>query len=208
MVVRTDTSEAAIAAQDGVLELLLAQPPARLPGLRQGRRVPAAGQHVRASAAGESRFTEEKRHFEKPLPLVRQIVLDRERCIMCYRCVRFTREIAGDEALDASSSAAPSSEIATFAGRAVRLAVLRQHDRALPGRRADQPPVPLRARPWDIVTDAVGLRALPGRLQHPGRRAQQRGSSAACSRDNLEVDDGWLCDRGRFALRRRSGPTA
>ena len=71
------------------------QPPAGLPGLRQGRRVPAAG-HLLRLGRGRSRFIEPKRHFKKPLELSPLVAIDRERCILCYRCVRFSQEIAED----------------------------------------------------------------------------------------------------------------
>ena len=72
------------------------QPPARLPGVRQGRRVPAAGPDARPTGPGESRMVEEKRHFEKPIPISDLVHLDRERCILCDRCTRFAKEVAGD----------------------------------------------------------------------------------------------------------------
>ena len=66
------------------------QPSARLPGVRQGRRVPAPGHHIRMGPRA-SRVIEPKRHFQKPLALSPVIAIDRERCILCYRCVRFPR---------------------------------------------------------------------------------------------------------------------
>ena len=72
------------------------QPPARLPGLRQGRRVPAAGPDVHARSRARAGYVEEKRHYEKPIPISDLVLLDRERCILCDRCTRFADEVAGD----------------------------------------------------------------------------------------------------------------
>ena len=69
------------------------QPPARLPRLRQGRRVPAPGPHVPLRAR-LTRMRSTKRTFEKPIPISPTIALDRERCILCYRCTRFCEEVA------------------------------------------------------------------------------------------------------------------
>ena len=141
------------------------QPPAGLPDLRQGRRVPAPGQHVqvrpRRSAASPRRSATRTRRS----PARTAIVLDRERCIMCYRCVRFQQEIPGDEALAAVDRGARQRD-RHARGRDLRLAVLRQHDRALPGRRADQPPVPLQGPALGPRAHAVDLHRLRGRLQH------------------------------------------
>ena len=71
------------------------QPPARLPGLRQGRRVPAAGPDVPLRARPHAHDVP-KRTFDKPIPISPHIALDRERCILCYRCTRFSESVAED----------------------------------------------------------------------------------------------------------------
>src|SRR5205807_1342580 len=103
-----------IAAQNGVLELLLANHPLDCPICDKGGECPLQDNTFRYGP-GTSRFTEEKRHKEKAFPLGEQIVLDRERCIMCYRCVRFHQEIPGDEAL-AAVARGSETEIATLTG--------------------------------------------------------------------------------------------
>src|SRR5438105_6803924 len=113
MVVHTTTPEV-IAAQNGVLELLLANHPLDCPICDKGGECPLQDNTFRYGP-GASRFTEEKRQNEKAYPLGEQIVLDRERCIMCYRCVRFHQEIPGDEAL-AAVDRGGDSEIATLSG--------------------------------------------------------------------------------------------
>src|SRR5437762_13994763 len=82
-------------AQDGMLELLLINHPLDCPVCDKGGECPLQDQTL-AFGPGESRFTEEKRHFEKPIPISDVVLLDRERCIQCARCTRFADEIAGD----------------------------------------------------------------------------------------------------------------
>src|SRR6184192_385280 len=113
MVASSDGTEA-IAAQNGVIELLLANHPLDCPICDKGGECPLQD-NTFEYGPGASRFTEEKRHKEKAFPLGERIVLDRERCIMCYRCVRFHQEIPGDEALAATERGA-NSEIATLDG--------------------------------------------------------------------------------------------
>src|SRR5947208_1799549 len=113
MIVHTNTPDV-IAAQNGVIELLLANHPLDCPICDKGGECPLQDNTFRYGP-GASRFTEEKRHKEKALPLGPNIVLDRERCIMCYRCVRFHQELPGDEALAAVDRGA-ESEIATLDG--------------------------------------------------------------------------------------------
>ena len=76
------------------------QPPARLPGLRQGRRVPAAepGDEQRPGRLAASTST--KRTFPKPIAISSNVLLDRERCVLCQRCTRFSEQIAGDPFID------------------------------------------------------------------------------------------------------------
>ena len=85
--------------QDGVLEFLLINHPLDCPVCDRGGECPLQDQTL-AFGPGESRFIEEKRHFEKPIPLSELVLLDRERCIQCARCTRFADEIAGDPLID------------------------------------------------------------------------------------------------------------
>ena len=86
-------------AQDGVLEFLLINHPLDCPVCDRGGECPLQDQTL-AFGPGESRFVEEKRHFEKPIPISDLVLLDRERCIQCGRCTRFAAEIAGDPLID------------------------------------------------------------------------------------------------------------
>ena len=94
MVVDTE-SPATKKAQDGVLEFLLINHPLDCPVCDKGGECPLQD-NAYAYGPGESRFVEEKRHFEKPIPISDLVLLDRERCILCDRCTRFAKEVAGD----------------------------------------------------------------------------------------------------------------
>ena len=94
MVVDTE-SEIVKKAQEGVLEFLLINHPLDCPICDKAGECPLQDQTM-AYGPGESRFVEEKRHFEKPIPISEIILLDRERCILCARCTRFSDEISGD----------------------------------------------------------------------------------------------------------------
>src|SRR5438034_8779023 len=153
MTAHSDNPEA-IAAQNGVIELLLANHPLDCPICDKGGECPLQD-NTFEYGPGKSRFTEEKRHKDKAFPLGERIVIDRERCIMCYRCVRFHQEIPGDEALAAVQRGA-DAEIATLGGE--------PYDSIFAGNTIELCPVGaltsrqyrFRARPWDLVrTDSV-----------------------------------------------------
>ncbi|GAA1849775.1 NADH-quinone oxidoreductase subunit G [Myceligenerans crystallogenes] len=96
MVVRTQaTSEVADKAQQGVMELLLMNHPLDCPVCDKGGECPLQNQAM-SNGRADTRFEDVKRTFPKPIPVSSQILLDRERCVLCQRCTRFQDEIAGD----------------------------------------------------------------------------------------------------------------
>lgn len=100
MDVRTQrTSAEADKAQHGVMELLLINHPLDCPVCDKGGECPLQNQAM-SNGRGTSRFVDIKRTFPKPIAVSTQILLDRERCILCQRCTRFSREIAGDPFID------------------------------------------------------------------------------------------------------------
>ena len=100
MVIKTQhTSEVARRAQEGVMEFLLINHPLDCPICDKGGECPLQNQAM-SEGRESSRFIDAKRTYRKPLKLTSQILLDRERCILCQRCVRFGKEIAGDPFLD------------------------------------------------------------------------------------------------------------
>ncbi|MDQ3811142.1 MAG: molybdopterin-dependent oxidoreductase, partial [Chloroflexota bacterium] len=180
---------------NGVIELLLANHPLDCPICDKGGECPLQDNAFNFGL-GTSRFNEQKRHKEKAFPLGPRIVLDRERCIMCYRCVRFHQEIAGDEAL-AAVQRGPESEIATLPGET--------YDSMFAGNTIELCPVGaltnrqyrFQARPWDLVrTPSVCNGCAVGCNLEVHSRSER--VLRVVSRENPAVDDGWLCDRGRF----------
>jgi NADH-quinone oxidoreductase subunit G len=113
MVVNTQhTSAEAKRAQEGVLELLLINHPLDCPVCDKGGECPLQNQAM-SHGRPESRFVDVKRVFEKPLALSSEILLDRERCVLCQRCTRFSKEIAGDAFIDLQNRGA-MQQIGTF----------------------------------------------------------------------------------------------
>src|SRR3979411_1982154 len=100
MVVRTQkTSAGADKAQQGVMELLLINHPLDCPICDKGGECPLQNQALKHGRA-DSRFHDTKRVFPKPIAVSTQVLLDRERCVLCQRCTRFSQQIAGDNFLE------------------------------------------------------------------------------------------------------------
>ncbi len=194
MVVHTNTADV-VAAQNGVIEFLLENHPLDCPICDKGGECPLQD-NTFAYGLGTSRFVEEKRHKEKAYPLSDRIVLDRERCIMCYRCVRFHQEISGDESL-AAIDRGSDTEIGTLPGES--------YDSIFSGNTIELCPVGaltsrtyrFKARPWDLVrTPSICSGCAVGCNVTVHSRTETVLRLVA--RDNPAVDDGWLCDVGRF----------
>jgi NADH-quinone oxidoreductase subunit G len=193
--VAASRSAPAVAAQKAVLEFLLANHPLDCPICDKGGECPLQDNTFRFGL-GVSRFVEPKRKLAKALPLSDRIVLDRERCIMCYRCVRFHDEIVGDQAISATQRAG-ETQIATLPGESF--------DSPFSGNTVDICPVGallsrqyrFQARPWDLTRTpslctgcAVGCNVL---LDSRGGRLLRM-----VPRENMAVNNEWLCDYGRW----------
>ena len=183
-------------AQDGVLEFLLINHPLDCPVCDKGGECPLQDQTL-AYGPGETRFVEEKRHFEKPVPISELVLLDRERCIQCSRCTRFAAEVAGEAQIDFIGRG-EQLQVATFPELALQLVLLGQHRADLPGGRTHRPPYRFAARPWDLdqvestcTTCSVGCRVA---VQSSANRLTR-----LLGIDIDPVNHGWLCDKGRFA---------
>ncbi|HTP23473.1 MAG TPA: NADH-quinone oxidoreductase subunit NuoG [Solirubrobacteraceae bacterium] len=207
MVVHTQTDRVHH-AQNAIVEFLLVNHPLDCPVCDKGGECPL--QDITFGwGLGRSRFIEPKRHFEKPLALSPLVAIDRERCILCYRCVRFSQEIAEDYQLVFESRGAHTfvgthnghPYVAPFSGNIVELCPV--------GALTSQP-YRFRARPWDIE-GAGGICTLcPSQcnVEFTVRdekvvRVRSRDATGAATGGgpggNPDVDDGWLCDKGRFA---------
>ncbi|MFT4035982.1 MAG: NADH-quinone oxidoreductase subunit NuoG [Patulibacter sp.] len=195
MVVNT-TAPKVKAAQESVLEFLLVNHPLDCPVCDKGGECPL--QDISYGwGRGLSRVAEPKRHFTKPLELSPLIAIDRERCILCYRCVRFSQEVSEDHQLVFLERGADTyvgtfdshPYVAPFSGNIIELCPVG----ALTSR-----PYRFRARPWDIEGGGTICTYCPGQCNVTHTVRDER-VLRTLSRINEEVDDGWLCDKGRFA---------
>src|SRR4051794_18088012 len=195
MVVHTQTQRVHD-AQRAVVEFLLINHPLDCPVCDKGGECPL--QDITYGwGPGTSRFIEPKRHFKKPLELSPLIAIDRERCILCYRCVRYSQEVAEDYQLVLHQRGAASfvgtfdghPYVAPFSGNIIELCPVG----ALTSRAYR-----FRARPWDIEGAGTVCAGCPAQCNVELTVRDER-VLRVLSRDHDEVDDGWLCDKGRFA---------
>jgi len=195
MVVHT-RSEQVKTAQQGVVEFLLLNHPLDCPVCDKGGECPL--QDISFGwGAGTSRFVDQKRHFVKPLELSPLIAIDRERCILCYRCVRFSQEISEDYQLVLAERGA-HSYVATFDGRPYEAPFSGNIIELCPVGALTSQPYRFRARPWDVEGSGSVCTLCPAQCNVTLTVRDER-VLRVLSRQHPEVDDGWLCDRGRFA---------
>ncbi len=195
MVVHTQTTRVH-EAQEAVVEFLLINHPLDCPVCDKGGECPL--QDISFGwGPGRSRFIEPKRHFQKPLELSPLIAIDRERCILCYRCVRYSQEIAEDYQLVLQERGA-ASYVATFDGHPYVAPFSGNIIELCPVGALTSRPYRFRARPWDIEQSGSICTMCPGQCNVSFTVRDDR-VLRVLARDNHEVDDGWLCDRGRFA---------
>jgi len=196
MKIATD-SPTAKRMQEGMLELFLANHPLDCPVCDKGGECPLQDQAF-SHGPGESRYVEEKRHFEKPIPISELVFLDRERCILCDLCTRFADEVAGDPLISftfrgntTQVNTFPDEPFASyFSGNTVQIC---------PVGALTAKPYRFKARPWDLeqaestcTTCAVGCRTVVQSSRDELLRYQ--------GVDNDAVNRGWLCDKGRFGF--------
>ncbi|MBI4942503.1 MAG: NADH-quinone oxidoreductase subunit G, partial [Actinobacteria bacterium] len=219
MVVRTQqTSPVAEKAQRGVMELLLINHPLDCPVCDKGGECPLQNQAM-ANGQASTRFTETKRTFPKPIRISTQVLLDRERCVLCQRCTRFSKEIAGDPFIDLQMRGA-KQQIGTFSPTVLGFhsEVPTQGDAMLDesgqpfasyfsGNTVQICPVGaltgaayrFRSRPFDLVS-------TPGVCEHCAsgcaiRVDHRRGSVLRrLADDDPAVNEEWNCDKGRWAF--------
>ncbi|TAK31298.1 MAG: NADH dehydrogenase (quinone) subunit G [Chloroflexota bacterium] len=200
MVVNTGTP-AVVQARKAILEFLLINHPLDCPICDKGGECPLQDNTFKYGPA-VSNYADVKRHFVKPIRLSKYIVLDRERCIMCTRCVRFCREIAGDESLTFVNRGT-WSEVGVlqgrvfdspFSGNTIDLCVVGALTSAL---------YRFRSRPWDLCpTPSVCTRCSVGCNVNYDMRTEgvlrKQAIQRVSPRTNEDVNEPWLCDRGRF----------
>ncbi|MFI7210656.1 NADH-quinone oxidoreductase subunit G [Micromonospora maritima] len=211
MVVRTQlTSPVAKKAQEGVMELLLLNHPLDCPMCDKGGECPLQNQAM-STGRTDSRFHEHKREYPKPLPISTQVLLDRERCVLCQRCTRFSEEIAGDKFIDLMGrssheeiniyrddayGADPGDEAGDvpfnsyFSGNTVQICPVG----ALTGTQYR-----FRSRPFDLVSSpSVCEHCSAGCAQ---RTDWRRGKVLRrLAGDDPAVNEEWNCDKGRWGF--------
>jgi NADH-quinone oxidoreductase subunit G len=197
MVIRTaQTSEKAAEGQEATLEFILVNHPLDCPVCDKGGECPLQDLTFRWGP-GNTRMTFPKRTFEKPIPISPTIALDRERCILCYRCTRFSESVAEDGQLVALNRGA-QSVIATFEDEPYRAPFSGNVIELCPVGALTSTQYRFEARPWEIqnVPTVCGLCPVGCNIQATTREGKVK---RILSRNHPEVDEGWLCDKGRFA---------
>lgn len=198
MVVRTQlTSEAADKAQHGVMELLLINHPLDCPMCDKGGECPLQNQAM-SNGRSDSRFTDVKRTFAKPINISAQVLLDRERCILCARCTRFSEQIAGDPFIDMQERGA-LQQVGIYANEPFESYFSGNTVQICPVGALTGTAYRFRARPFDLVSSpSVCEHCASGCAQRTDHR---RGKVLRrLAGDDPEVNEEWNCDKGRWAF--------
>src|SRR5689334_12759579 len=198
MVIKTQlTSEVADKAQHGVMELLLINHPLDCPICDKGGECPLQNQAM-SNGRADSRFREVKRTFPKPIAISSNVLLDRERCVLCQRCTRFSEQIAGDPFIDllergAQQQIGTSDEVpfqSYFSGNTVQIC---------PVGALTSASYRFRARPFDLrSTDSVCEHCASG-CAHP-TYDRRDNVTRRLSADDPEVNEEWNCYNGWWAI--------
>ncbi|HET9723074.1 MAG TPA: NADH-quinone oxidoreductase subunit G [Actinomycetota bacterium] len=204
MVVYTQNrSEPAHRAQVANLEFLLINHPLDCPICDRGGECPLQDQTM-TFGPGESRYIEPKRTYEKPILLSAAVALDRERCVLCARCTRFCDEISGDRFIELFARGA-GERVSIAAGEDFRSPFSGNTIQICPVGALTATSYRFVARPFDLSrADSVCSHCAAGCNVTVDLR---RGEVVrVLARDNLDVNDAWLCDKGRFAHRFADAP--
>ena len=197
LVVRTAaTSEQSAEGQNAVLEFILLNHPLDCPDCDKGGECPLQDLTFRYGP-GATRMAFPKRTFDKPIPISPLIALDRERCILCYRCTRFSEQVAEDGQLVALERGA-NSYIATFEDEPYRAHFSGNVVELCPVGALTSTVYRFRGRPWEIqnVPTVCGLCPVGCNTWATTREGKV---ARILSRNHPEIDEGWICDKGRFA---------
>ncbi len=204
MIVRTQvTSESAEKAQRGVMELLLINHPLDCPVCDKGGECPLQNQ---AMAAGrtESRFTETKRTYPKPIPLSAEILLDRERCVLCARCTRFAEQVAGDPSIELLERGAVQ-QVGIFGDEPFDSYFSGNTVQICPVGALTNTEYRFRARPYDLTSSPSVCEHCAGGCAQ--RTDHRRGTVLRrLAGDDPQVNEEWNCDKGRWAFKYATEP--
>jgi NADH-quinone oxidoreductase subunit G len=198
MVVRTQlTSEMARKAQEGTLEFLLINHPLDCPICDKGGECPLQNQTL-TNGPGDSRFRDVKRTYAKPIAISAQVLLDRERCVLCARCTRFSQQIAGDPFIELFERGA-LEQVAIYTDEPFESYFSGNTIQICPVGALTSTQYRFRARPFDLVT-------TPGACEHCASGCALRIDSRRntvlrrLAGTDPAVNDEWNCDKGRWAF--------
>jgi NADH-quinone oxidoreductase subunit G len=198
MVVRTHmTDDAAKRAQEGTLELLLINHPLDCPMCDKGGECPLQDQAL-AHGANISRFVDEKRRYDKPVAVSAQVLLDRERCVLCARCTRFSEQISGDPFIELFERGA-LEQVAIYEDEPYESYFSGNVIQICPVGALTSTDYRFKARPFDVVsTPSVCEHCSAGCTQ----TIQSRNGTIQrqLARTNMDVNEAWNCDKGRFTF--------
>jgi NADH-quinone oxidoreductase subunit G len=197
------TSGVARAGQEGNLELLLINHPLDCPMCDKGGECPLQDQTL-AHGPGETRFIETKRRYEKPIKISETVLLDRERCVLCARCTRFSSEIAGDPFIELFERGA-LEQVAIYEDEPYESYFSGNVVQICPVGALTSPSYRFQARPFDLSsTDGVCNHCAAGcNLRIDARRGLVTRQLA---RDDDDVNEAWNCDRGRYGFAYAQSP--
>ncbi|MCZ2811511.1 NADH-quinone oxidoreductase subunit G [Modestobacter sp. VKM Ac-2979] len=199
MVVQTQlTSPVADKAQQGTMELLLVNHPLDCPVCDKGGECPLQNQAM-SNGRAESRFVETKRTYPKPLPISTQVLLDRERCVLCARCTRFSQQVAGDPFIELFERGA-LEQVAIYEDEPFESYFSGNTTQICPVGALTSATYRFRARPFD-------LRSEPSVCEHCASGCAQRTDyrrgtvTRRLAGEDPAVNQEWNCDKGRYAFR-------
>ncbi|HLM07741.1 MAG TPA: NADH-quinone oxidoreductase subunit G [Blastococcus sp.] len=199
MVVQTQlTSPAADKAQQGTMELLLINHPLDCPVCDKGGECPLQNQAM-SNGRTETRFVDVKRTYPKPLPISSQVLLDRERCVLCARCTRFSQQVAGDPFIELFERGA-LEQVAIYEDEPFESYFSGNTTQICPVGALTSAQYRFRARPFD-------LRSEPSVCEHCASGCAQRTdyrrgkTTRRLAGEDPAVNEEWNCDKGRYAFR-------
>ncbi|WUH91566.1 NADH-quinone oxidoreductase subunit G [Streptomyces sp. NBC_00433] len=204
MVISTQlTSPVAEKAQRGVMELLLINHPLDCPVCDKGGECPLQNQAMQVGDP-DSRFEGKKRTFAKPVPISAQVLLDRERCVLCARCTRFSNQVAGDPMIELLERGA-LQQVGIGAGDPFESYFSGNTIQICPVGALTSAAYRFRSRPFDLVSSPSVCEHCAGgcatRTDHRRGKVMRRLAS-----NDPEVNEEWLCDKGRFGFRYAQRP--
>jgi NADH-quinone oxidoreductase subunit G len=189
------TSEVARKAQEGTIEFLLANHPLDCPMCDKGGECPLQDQAL-AHGSNTSRFVEQKRRYQKPVAVSAQVLLDRERCVLCARCTRFSEQISGDPFIELFERGA-LEQVAIYEDEPYESYFSGNVIQICPVGALTSTSYRFKARPFD-------LRSAPSVCDHCSAgctltiQSRKGEIQRQLARTNMAVNESWSCDKGRF----------